>query len=174
LNYNDVYDIIAMYAQDLLPMFADHWERWPAENFAETLTAELKKKALSWPSHQEVLMSAANAIEKNSQAPVSSSHLNARKLASVLDGVADRLEAQGLIKEAFELDKVADLVEKEALFGIGKKKVDPTSIEEQTKRWNKFKQDQEIKQREELRKKIVVPPHSGATAWGPPKEPSNT
>jgi len=33
------------------------------------------------------------------------------KISSMLDAVADRLEAKGLVKEAFEIDKVADEVE---------------------------------------------------------------
>jgi len=36
------------------------------------------------------------------------------KISSMLDAVADSLEARGLIKEAYEIDKVADLVEKTA------------------------------------------------------------
>jgi len=33
------------------------------------------------------------------------------KISSMLDSIADRLEAKGLLKEAYELDKVADAVE---------------------------------------------------------------
>jgi len=37
------------------------------------------------------------------------------KISSMLDAVADRLEAKGLIKEAYEIDKVADAVDKNAV-----------------------------------------------------------
>ena len=33
------------------------------------------------------------------------------KISSMLDAVADSLEAKGLIKEAYEIDKIADLLE---------------------------------------------------------------
>jgi hypothetical protein len=32
------------------------------------------------------------------------------KISSVLDVIADRLEAKGLIKEAYEVDKIADAI----------------------------------------------------------------
>ena len=33
------------------------------------------------------------------------------KISSMLDAVADSLEAKGLIKEAYEIDKIADKLE---------------------------------------------------------------
>jgi hypothetical protein len=38
------------------------------------------------------------------------------KISSALDAIADNLEKKGLVKEAFEIDKVADTVE--ALYGV--------------------------------------------------------
>jgi len=48
------------------------------------------------------------------------------KISSMLDAVADSLEARGLIKEAYEIDKVADAIEpleQRIVFGYLKKKV---------------------------------------------------
>ena len=48
------------------------------------------------------------------------------KISSMLDAVADSLEAKGLIKEAYEIDKVADAIEpleQRIVFGYLKKKV---------------------------------------------------
>ena len=49
-----------------------------------------------------------------------------KKISSMLDNVADFLEARELIKEAYELDKVADAIEpleQRIVFGYLKKKV---------------------------------------------------
>lgn len=40
------------------------------------------------------------------------------KIASVLDAVADSLEEKGLIKEAFEIDKIADTIEAAIPYGV--------------------------------------------------------
>ena len=41
------------------------------------------------------------------------------KISSMLDAVADSLEARGLIKEAYEIDKVADAIEAAAIAPVG-------------------------------------------------------
>ena len=114
MNYNAVYDIIAMHANDLLPLFADNWERWPDESVAEKLVGDLKKKAQSDPNRASKLISAANAIitgSKLSFPPISVTPQGLGKLASMLDSIAERLEKKGLTREAYELDKVADKLE---------------------------------------------------------------
>lgn len=48
------------------------------------------------------------------------------KISSVLDKTADSLEARGLVKEAYEIDKVADAIEpleQRIVFGFLRKKV---------------------------------------------------
>jgi len=117
MNYQTVFDIIAMHAHDLIPWFADKWERWPDEDAAERLIDGLKKKAQAYPAGASKLISAANAIITGSKLsipaiPDPSAPQGFQKLSSMLDAIADRLEKKGLTREAFEIDKVADEIEK--------------------------------------------------------------
>jgi len=51
--YQDAYDIIARYANALLPRFADRFERFPVGENAETMINELDTTARFWAGIDE-------------------------------------------------------------------------------------------------------------------------
>lgn len=48
MSYNDVYEVIAMYANKILPLYADYWSRFPVGDNAYKISNELKNKAISY------------------------------------------------------------------------------------------------------------------------------
>jgi len=48
MSYSEVYDIIAIYANDLLPMYADFWSRFPVSTIALKIANGLKNKAITY------------------------------------------------------------------------------------------------------------------------------
>lgn len=42
MSYNDIYELIAMYANDVLPFYADKWSRFPCGNNAIKIIKRLE------------------------------------------------------------------------------------------------------------------------------------
>lgn len=69
-TYSDVYDTIALYANEVLPLFADMWERFPQGQCAKMLVTALRVQQESWnrrrPEGEQVqkLTAAIDEIER--------------------------------------------------------------------------------------------------------------
>jgi len=48
MNHLDAEQTITKYANELLPLFANHWGRWPVEGIAAQISQSLAKKASMW------------------------------------------------------------------------------------------------------------------------------
>lgn len=46
--YTKTYQTLSMYAPELLPLFADRWERFPVAATADRIIARLKIKLVTW------------------------------------------------------------------------------------------------------------------------------
>ena len=53
MNYNECHKVIATYAPELLPQFADNWSRFPQGHAAHEIMEALNKKANTWASYDQ-------------------------------------------------------------------------------------------------------------------------
>ena len=63
MNYNEVYKIIATYANKMLPYYADGWERFPVYPNAANIINELDNQAKTW---ERIDINTANLIKSAS------------------------------------------------------------------------------------------------------------
>ena len=47
-TYNDIFELMALHANDALPLFADRWARFPTGTTAREVVARLRKEAIFW------------------------------------------------------------------------------------------------------------------------------
>ena len=52
-TYDDIFELLAMYANDALPLFADRWNRFPAGAVAREVIARLLKEAAFWAGRND-------------------------------------------------------------------------------------------------------------------------
>ena len=69
MDYSEVYDVIAKYANDQLPVFADAWSRFPVGTAAKQVADRLRQAAECTVSEKiaEECRRAAEEIEKRAQ-----------------------------------------------------------------------------------------------------------
>ena len=61
MSYNDAYEIIALWSNESLVYFADHWERWPVGDQARHLIEKFRKTST------KLLHKVADEIEKRNK-----------------------------------------------------------------------------------------------------------
>lgn len=65
MTYQDVYEVISSCANDILPLFADGWERFPSEANASKIVARLENEKAFWQDRrQEKSLQIQKAIDE--------------------------------------------------------------------------------------------------------------
>jgi hypothetical protein len=66
MSYNDVYEIISLYANDYLPLYADYWNRFPVCENAVKIVQKLKDTSNFYrkmkPELADKIQGAANEV----------------------------------------------------------------------------------------------------------------
>ena len=70
MDYDEIYKVIARFANDKLHLFADRWERWPEGRVASEIAICLQKKAelyerLGKLNTAEIIVDAAETLRIN-------------------------------------------------------------------------------------------------------------
>jgi len=68
-SYHEVREVISAHAADLMPLFADGWERFPQGQAAATLIEALRRNAAWWEGRKKEavadrITAAANEIQR--------------------------------------------------------------------------------------------------------------
>ena len=72
MTYTDIYELMSDFTSDILPLFADGWERFPSEPNASKIIARLENERDFWqerrPDRVEKMQRAIDEIERRLEA----------------------------------------------------------------------------------------------------------